>query len=495
MDNSYESDVKINVEVGGLPAPSVQDVQAFRARKRSHRFARLALILFFTFICFTHFVRIRSHISHSCHKVISKLSGPWNAPATIPIPPSIELVDCPEWSTSPDDKDDDLLHSVLSLDLPLDSDELFFLTTGALSHGTVVFYQDTEQSDSNVATVTVDWKYRFAGLPSHVKVCSVERKDVSASTAGLGIFSSRLVHQARHHGFVVRVGLPKTTDPLVLNKFTTDMPLFVHYVADLSDVVFPELTLHTVNSPIFVKAITASEAHIETTNAAIRGTFNSTSSLELVTVNAPINVSVGLRDLGDNEDPVTVKLSTVNAKIVADVSLEAGKPADLSLLDSSASSHFKIDAHTANAPVDIVVPVAPEDAEISLIAHTMFGAAHAALPDTFEGALSVKTFFSPATVHFNDSLSDDDPSVASFVDDGAEYADGDYDADDDDDGEAASSFVGSDYGWIVVNGKRTLELRRVSPSAVEGAIGASEEGKARGYVELETSFAPAVLDL
>ncbi|KIY52366.1 hypothetical protein FISHEDRAFT_56096 [Fistulina hepatica ATCC 64428] len=43
---------------------------------------------------------------------IAPLSGPWNAPATIPVPPSIELVDCPEWSTLPDEKNVELLHSV-----------------------------------------------------------------------------------------------------------------------------------------------------------------------------------------------------------------------------------------------------------------------------------------------------------------------------------------------------------------------------------------------
>lgn len=71
-----------------------------------------------------------------------------------------------------------------SINLPISSDLLYFIGSGDLSHG-VVRFLDSEDQDSDVASVNVTLLYDDAELAGDLKVCRLHNED---NKNGVGIF-------------------------------------------------------------------------------------------------------------------------------------------------------------------------------------------------------------------------------------------------------------------------------------------------------------------
>lgn len=117
--------------------------------------------------------------------------------------------------------------------------------------------------------------------------------------------------------FYVNVKLPLPDggpegDYLFFNDLETRLPLFVHHVGDLQNTaLFHLLDLSSSNTPIDVEvsdifviilqkpmscyqSVLAEKVLIKATNNNIKGTFNVTDNIDLITTNGAIRVNVNL---------------------------------------------------------------------------------------------------------------------------------------------------------------------------------------------------------
>ena len=79
-----------------------------------------------------------------------------------------------------------------SFNLPVDSELLYFLARGSLSHGAIEFKDDGD-SDSDSAVVDVSFMYIHDVALENVEVCRLQR---DGSKNGVGIFVSGFLLQA-----------------------------------------------------------------------------------------------------------------------------------------------------------------------------------------------------------------------------------------------------------------------------------------------------------
>lgn len=162
-----------------------------------------------------------------------------------------------------------------SLDLPISSDLLYFLSHGAHSSGVVQLAADGD-SDSDVATVSVQLLYHHPEFLETAHVCLLQREE---GKNGVGIFVSshwrvpfyitkygaqtpdhrhRHPHHRPNHRpfFSMKISLPAPAarDLLKIKGFETNMPLFVHLFDELENLVdFETFKLRTSNTVIVVK--------------------------------------------------------------------------------------------------------------------------------------------------------------------------------------------------------------------------------------------------
>lgn len=164
----------------------------------------------------------------------------------------------------------------------------------------------------------------------------------------------------------------------------------------------------------FPKSLSARSIRITTSNAPIRGFFNVTEELKLVTSNAPIIVSIsrhtpihvvdslrnrplhifsqtGIYAYSPSFDAITtVDLTTSNAAIEAEMSLLSPSSPPHSHLPSSPSA-FKITSTTSNGPLHNTFLTAPIDAHLSYTGFTTNNQARLVLPSAFEGTIEAGT--------------------------------------------------------------------------------------------------------
>jgi hypothetical protein len=76
-----------------------------------------------------------------------------------------------------------------SVDLPISSDLLYFLSRGSMANGIIIF--DDKNDDSDDVNVTVTFLYHDDYFLEQAKVCLLQPKE---SHNGLGIFVSRPVN-------------------------------------------------------------------------------------------------------------------------------------------------------------------------------------------------------------------------------------------------------------------------------------------------------------
>ncbi|KAK0212095.1 hypothetical protein DFS33DRAFT_1279063 [Desarmillaria ectypa] len=331
--------------------------------------------------------------------------------------------------------------ATVSFDLPLNSDKLFLLARGSYTNGWVYVGQ-SEDVGLDTAKVEVTAKYQDDELEL-AKVCKVSR---AGNENGIGFFTPRHAHRSHIHlGFDVRVLLPKA--PLTIQDFRTDLPLFSHHVGMLETVFFESITLHGAMMPIYVESVSTAVGKFKNANSPIEGKFNTSTSLDLVTANSPINVIVGLFNTG-GEESTTVSMESANAPISAGISL-------LSTAPSSTGGKFGVKAYTARGKIELGFIDASVDSALDLTAHTAMGPVDVTMHPTYEGEFRLATVMGRAEVTTHDEV--EDPK-----------------------GEER---------------KRSVSFERAGGSIVAGRVWWGEEGKGRGTVDLKTSLSGVKLAL
>ena len=129
----------------------------------------------------------------------------------------------------------------------------------------------------------------------------------------------------------------------------------------------------------------ADSVSIDTVHSAITGFYNVTSSLELKTSNAPIDVEV---DAYGNH-PVWIRLITTNNKI----------DADISLFEVSRHGRFDVFSRTTNGEVNVDILESPLGGIVKADAITTNAPARLALGPAFEGEISAHTSNAQALVN------------------------------------------------------------------------------------------------
>ncbi|KIP08924.1 hypothetical protein PHLGIDRAFT_34702 [Phlebiopsis gigantea 11061_1 CR5-6] len=339
-----------------------------------------------------------------------------------------------------------------SVNLPVDSDVLYFISKGSMSHG-LLNIADDGNVDAKSIKVDITFVYDHEEDLDLAKVCLLQPEE---GHNGVGIFTPPRHPHRRHHShgpaFIVQVHLPVSSSSLLkISDFRTDMPLFFHTVSDLSNsVYFKSLLLHTSNTGIKAESIAADVANLKTSNSVIFGNFSVHDSLQLESHNAPIVANVTLFNSGEGQ-VTEVSMQTSNGYIHSNVSLVAETK-------GNTGGKFNVVARSSNSPVDVKFDAAPIDSVLHVDVHTSNSPARLTLDPTYEGSFSLHTgAWFPTTVQ---QLNEDEEDPA-----------------------------GKDR-------KRILELRTIRRGSTEGSVAwTPSEREELGTAVLTSSNSPVALYL
>ncbi|KAI9511484.1 hypothetical protein F5148DRAFT_1373789 [Russula earlei] len=350
------------------------------------------------------------------HRSIHWVWSPRNAVKGFPDNPTIEdgnIDSCVPWTSVPGREHPRLplaasgSWSRASVDLPAYADALYLIARGALASGNL--YVSESRATENVS-VTVFVNRRGAEALSRASVCRLSRK---GGEAGVGVFAPRKRHipwplPGGGLRFVVQVELPTRGDAVrYVPSFRVDMPLFAMTMGNLSAFRFGDVALKSSNSPVAVERVVANALTIRAMNGAIKGNFNTTDSLTIVTTNGPVSVRVGAEN-GGSEKSTNVLIQTSNALVLSLKSLFdlLSNPlrlieADISLTSKSSSGTggtFNIRTHTSNGPINIVYDDSPVDSILNFDAQSTNAPVGVTLHQAYEGAFSLETTNSKAVL-------------------------------------------------------------------------------------------------
>ncbi|KAH9948010.1 hypothetical protein B0H21DRAFT_735738 [Amylocystis lapponica] len=358
-----------------------------------------------------------------------------------------------DWSFDMDTESRFAHSARTSFDLPVDSDLLYLVSRGStsLAHGTVEI-SDSGEPGSDVVKVEISAHYDTEDVFDLVKVCMLQP---SEGHNGVGIFaplddpSHRGRERIQYH-IKARLPRPSSDYPVLIKRFETDLPIFVHHVGDIQNsVIFNEISLKSSNVPFKIDSLTSGHTTITSSNGPIEGSFNSSGEIVLTTSNAFIKAEVGLTNYNP-EVPTKLCMKTSNSPIGSNISLVSGA-------DDGTGGSFHVLATTSNSPLAIAFPVSPVDSILHFTAHTSNSPARAVLHKTFEGAFSLKS----------------SPWFGSVVN-----------ADNDAEDPAGRGR------------RRVVDVQRVSRGVVEGSARWSPaQENQRGWVEVTTSNMGVTLDL
>ncbi|KAG2055530.1 hypothetical protein BDR06DRAFT_1045063 [Suillus hirtellus] len=284
------------------------------------------------------------------------------------------------------------------LELPVDSDALYLFTRGSQQSGRVNIVQSTQPTDTVSVQVRVGYNSREA--LDRVNVCHLERRK---NENGVGIFTPTFSYfpgSGQQLGFEVTITFPagKNGDPLHIKSFETETSNYSQDVADVWNTIsFDRMSLRTSNAHVYAKSVTAEDGSIHSSNGAIRGHFNSASSLKLITSNAPIDASVSLLNREDGTVS-ELKMSTSNGKIDANVDL---------VTDSGHGGIFNVETRTSNGRVALEYTDMPVNSILKSETHSSNAAMSVKLYSTFEGSFDLQTSNAAATLK---ELPVEDPS-------------------------------------------------------------------------------------
>ncbi|KAG1781995.1 hypothetical protein EV702DRAFT_1068744 [Suillus placidus] len=287
-----------------------------------------------------------------------------------------------DWTLS-DQRLNHFPHSAeVFLELPVDSDALYLFTRGSQQSGHVDIVQSTQPTDKVGVQVRVGYHAREA--LDHANVCRLERK---TNENGVGILTPAFSHfpgNGQQLRFEVKITLPagKNRDVLHIKAFETETSNYSQDVADVWNTIsFGKMSLRTSNGHVNAKSVTTEDGSIRSSNGAIKGHFNSASSLKLTTSNGPIQASVSLLNREDGTVS-ELKMTTSNGKIDANVDL---------VTHSGHGGIFDVETHTSNGPVALEYTDMPVNSILRSETRSSNAAMSVKLYSTFEGSFDVDT--------------------------------------------------------------------------------------------------------
>ncbi|EMD33012.1 hypothetical protein CERSUDRAFT_99022 [Gelatoporia subvermispora B] len=274
-----------------------------------------------------------------------------------------------------------------TFELPLDSELLYFIATGAENQleGSIEIITSPNVSPHH-ASVEISAFYGIIDVLEWTRVCLLQRDQ---NKHGVGIFAA--IHwpnrpRGYHAFFDIKVRLPVTGDsPLRINHLETDLPYFAHDVADLKGSIdFGTVSLNSKKFPILVHSLYAEHASISTYDAWISGSFETSSSLKIEGHGSTINANVTM--LNDNSGvPTELHLLDASESIEATVNLTSTSP-------SRSGGAFKVNAATSgNKALNVTFPSAPLDVDLHVDARTWGAPITVSVPNTFEGTWSTRS--------------------------------------------------------------------------------------------------------
>ncbi|KAG2358083.1 hypothetical protein BDR07DRAFT_1489853 [Suillus spraguei] len=246
------------------------------------------------------------------------------------------------------------------LELPVDSDALYYKVG-----------------------VQVRVGYHVRQALDHANVCRLERK---TNENGVGILTPTFSFpgNGQQLKFEVKITLPagKNGDALHIKSFETETSNYDQDVADVWNTIsFDRMSLRTSNGYVNAKSVTAEDGSIRSSNGAIKGHFNSASSLKLTTSNAPIQASVSLLNREDGSVS-ELKLTTSNGKIDARVDL---------VTNSGHGGIFDVATHTSNGHTSLEYTDMPVNSILRSESRSSNAPMNVKLYSTFEGSFDVAT--------------------------------------------------------------------------------------------------------
>ncbi|KAJ3508822.1 hypothetical protein NLJ89_g5547 [Agrocybe chaxingu] len=371
------------------PYPVVQEQTLLVYRpSTTRRFLRALAFAVFTWVLLGIFTRTFVDMVHWHHKHHHhhREGDDW---PPIRFPPDIELDQCVSktgWRESDESWSSFPYSAETSFDLPVDATTLSLFAHGPWPAGKVTIVTSPDQQE-DVVTYRIIVHYHREFVRDKAEVCSFTRE---GDENGVAIFMPQWPYPRRKREdflfFETFVILPESRDDgrLSISNFVTTVPYFSHTIGDLfSKVLFDKISLHGSNMPIEVASLAATVGAFQTSNGPIKGIFNTTRSLKLITSNSPIDAHVGLIDDKDGSSPELVA-DTSNARLDLAISL-------LTESESGTGGEYTVDGHTNNSPVRISFPTAPVNSTLVLTGTTSNSPATVELHPTYEGTVSLST--------------------------------------------------------------------------------------------------------
>ncbi|KII92730.1 hypothetical protein PLICRDRAFT_103490 [Plicaturopsis crispa FD-325 SS-3] len=201
--------------------------------------------------------------------------------------------------------------------------------------------------------------------------------------------------------FDIRVLYPQTPSPLHVDKLITYLPMFGQTFGDLDQKIrFSNIRLEGPTSDVHIQSVQARKILVKNSNAQISGNFNTSRSIILDTIGAPIDANITLVRKSSEKGPTFLTLDTGNSPLRAKVTLVA--PAAHSLIPLSRSPPiFDMHMKTFNAPLTVDVSHDPSTPPTVLLMYTMNNLANSnvTLDSKFQGTFDVQTKLSSAVIH------------------------------------------------------------------------------------------------
>ncbi|EJD08140.1 uncharacterized protein FOMMEDRAFT_16612 [Fomitiporia mediterranea MF3/22] len=299
------------------------------------------------------------------------------------------------------------------------SSNFSFIGNDTYSHGSFIIAAFEEEPSSSNVKVDIVVSYQNPDAVRHSKICFTEEGTDRTIAITRTNDADDLPSNANILRYSVHVRFPvppREERPLHISRLTANFMLFGIGTTNLNGLVeFDDINLKTDYKNIDAESLTAHRARLETSQAAIKGTYTTSSSLELLTKNGPINVDINMLNPGTNANATTksatkLTMHTSNAAIKTNVN--ATSLTTSSSVADSIGGNFTIDSATSYAPLILNLHSQPISSFLSLSARSSSATAEVHLPPQFSGTFNVATSVLRPSLEVSPIPSDEDPARA-----------------------------------------------------------------------------------
>ncbi|ESK85781.1 hypothetical protein Moror_2423 [Moniliophthora roreri MCA 2997] len=285
------------------------------------------------------------------------------------------IEDCVDWKNEVE-SEEQLTHTFW---LPVSSGSLSIFADGPWTAvGTFNVMQGMQEKDALVTVMTRRY------VPGSLDLCQVRRVH-----EGHGI----QIKTNRNYGLDtedlhIDVLLPAANP---IRELRTNLPGFSHNISGLSEGTRIESVSLASDTSVHVEALSATSAVVQSNIGSITGSFNTTSSLKLITYTGEIDVIVGLINDEQSGDWTGVEMATINGTIKADISMYANS--------STSGGKFNVTANSDTGSIVLNTLSAPPSSTVNVAVEGVIEPIDVGLHPTFEGRFNLTTFyFANATV-------------------------------------------------------------------------------------------------